>query len=294
MKEYLLGISKDLEIIWINDGSSDCSEKEFEKLLSENMFSTKVIHFSRNFGKEAVMYAGLNEASGKYTAIIDADLQQDPKYILEMKKILDENDDVDVVAASPANRMESKSVAKIKGFFYKIMSKFSGLDMSESASDFRVFRRNVLEAMISLSENQRFTKGIFAWVGFNTQYIKYEVKERANGKTKWGFKNLVKYAIDGITNFSDRPLQFITQFGTFLFIIGIASTIFLMVTSVISKKAYSESIWMITAMSVLVGIVLICNGVIGYYLYKLFLETKERPKYIIKEKREEKNEIIDA
>ena len=212
------GKIKNYEVIFVNDGSKDNTLKKLEKSINENM---KIINFSKNFGKESAMFAGLKEANGRYVAIIDADLQQNPKYLLDMKKILDEHLEYDEVAAYQEKRKEKFLIKFLKTKFYKVMSEQTNLDVGKTTSDFRMFRRNVLEAVLSLSEKSRFSKGIFAYVGFNIFYMPYQVKEREHGKSTWNLSKLFNYAINGITDFSVKPLLWQIKFGIFQLIVSI-------------------------------------------------------------------------
>ena len=208
VKEAMLGYTDDYEIIFVNDGSSDSTPMKLRELFNQNKdVKIKVVNFSRNFGKEAAMYAGFTQAVGEYITVIDADLQQDPKYAVEMGRILDENPDCDMVAAYQSERKEGKLISKLKKTFYKLIDKFSDVDFISDASDFRTMRNNVVRTILSLPEYRRFSKGIFSWIGYNTVSIPYDVKQRESGETKWGFKKLLKYAFEGILAYTNLPLK---------------------------------------------------------------------------------------
>ena len=192
----------EIEIVFINDGSKDNTLLELKKLTKFKDFEIKVINFSRNFGKDAGIYAGLQNSTGNYTVLIDADMQQPPSLVLKMLEILEKNDDIDIVAYYQEKRIENKVVSGLKKLFYKTISKISGLNFTDNASDFRLFRNNVKDAILSMSEHNRFSKGIFAWIGFNTYYIPYVPKERIHGKSSFNIKSLFKYAFSGILSFS--------------------------------------------------------------------------------------------
>ena len=268
------------ELIFINDGSKDKTLERLKELLKEKV-NIKIIHFSRNFGKEAGIYAGLKEAEGEYIAIIDADLQQNPKFLLKMMKVLDETD-YDVVTAYQKVRKEGFVLTTFKKMFYKLINKLCDIDFVSGASDFRMFRRSVLEAILSMGEYYRFSKGIFSWVGFDTYYMPYDVESRNSGKTKWSFWKLFKYAIDGIVSFTTAPLRLATILG---FLISISSFIYLVIL-IIQKLCFGIMVAgyaSILAVLLLVGgIQLLSLGIIGEYLARTYIEVKKRPIYIAK------------
>lgn len=273
VKKNFKGKISDYEIIFVNDGSKDNTLIEIEKSM-ENSSNIKLVNFSRNFGKEAAMYAGLEQCNGKYSVIIDADLQQDPKYIVEMKEILDSNKEYDEIAAYQDKRKEGKFVTILKDRFYEVMSKETGLNMKNAASDFRMFRKDVVNVILMLSEKSRFSKGIFSYVGFNIYYIPYEVKEREFGETKWNLKKLLKYALNGITDFSVSPLYIQLKFGLLTFVISI---IMLIITCINNGDLY----WKITeTVLLIISIENILFGVTNFYIGKIFTEIKNRPIYI--------------
>ena len=258
------------ELVFVNDGSSDKTMKRLRKLFEENR-ETKitVVSFSRNFGKEAAMYAGLSNAKGDYVAIIDADLQQDVKYVVKMAEILDENEDADMVAAYQEKRKEGKFITLCKENFYKLINKMTDVPFVENASDFRMMRRAVVKTILSLPEYHRFSKGIFSWVGYNTVSIPYEVKEREAGETKWNFRKLLKYAFEGIMAYTDLPLKLPFYLSALSFVLGF-----------IMLFAYSVT----SGLVLFVGAaVLFSVGVLGSYVGKIHTQVKERPIYIAKE-----------
>jgi len=271
------------EIIFVNDGSRDATQDELKKLYEENKSYTQVITFSRNFGKEAALYAGLKASAGDLVLLIDADLQQSPAVAVSMMEILDKNPDIDCVAAYQQVRNEGKIISFFKSCFYKLINKISDVEFVNGASDFRLMRRNMVDAILSMTEYHRFSKGIFGWVGFNTEYIPYEATKRASGKSKWKFKNLVKYAMEGITSFSTSPLRFSAYIG---FITSLVSIIYMIVT-LVQKLAFGIDVPGYATLAVLVlffgGLQLFCLGVLGEYFAKMYIEVKNRPVYIIKE-----------
>ena len=274
----------EFEYIFINDGSKDNTLKEIKKLINENAEANiRGISFSRNFGKEAAIIAGLKKCMGDYATIIDADLQQDPKYIIEMLQFLENNPEYDSVACYQEKRKESKILSSFKSMFYYFINKLSEVPFHKDASDFRLFNRKVITALTSMDEYFRFSKGLFSWIGFNTYYMPYQVKERLHGKTSWSFKSLFKYAINGIINFSTVPLKFATVIGVVSFIISIIYAIIIVIQKIaigINISGYATIVCLILLFG---GLQMIFLGIIGEYLGKTYIETKKRPLYIIKE-----------
>ena len=264
------------ELIFINDGSKDKTLDELYKLLNEKSTNVKIIDFSRNFGKEAAMYAGLKESRGEFVSIIDADLQQDPKIILEMLDIINKDNEYDCVAAYQKERKESKILSFFKNCFYKIINKFSSVNFVKGASDFRLFKRNMVNAILELSEYNRFSKGIFSFVGFNTYYLPYEVKQRREGSSKWSFTKLFKYAIEGIVSFSLSPLKISFLLSLLLMFVCV---VLLVASLIIGFKEFTSLILIIVFLS---SLHFMCLGIMGEYLSKTYLEAKKRPVYIIK------------
>ena len=199
--------TKDYELVFINDGSRDNTIGSLKKLKKESTQNIKIINFSRNFGKESAMYAGLQNCKGDYITIIDTDLQQSPEIVKEMVDILENDDDIDCVCACQENRHESSFAKFCKKNFYKLADKFTETHFVDGASDFRTFRSRVKDAILSMGEYYRFSKGIFSWVGFNTKYIPYVAEERKSGKSSFNFSKLLKYGLDGIVAFSTMPLK---------------------------------------------------------------------------------------
>ena len=271
------------EIVFIDDGSKDATMHNLRKLHQKQKCPVKVISFSRNFGKEAGIYAGLSQTCGDYVCIIDADLQQRPEIARQMVQILDEHEEYDMVAAYQDRRGESKVLSFFKRRFYSIINKMAKVDVKSDASDFRTFRRSVANSILELTEYHRFSKGIFAWVGFNTCFIPYVACERVAGKSKWNFRSLANYAIDGIIGYSTKPLRFATFLGSFT---SFASMIYLIVVvlqkliSGIDIPGYATIIVLILLLG---GIQLLCIGIIGEYVGRTFEQSKNRPIYIAKE-----------
>ena len=271
------------EIIFVNDGSSDNTLKSLKEILKNSKTKIKVINFSRNFGKEAAIYAGLKEAKGDYISLIDADMQQDPKYVMEMVSFLDKNEEYDSVAMYQDKRKEGKVLTVFKKSFYKLINKISDTKFQSNASDFRTFRKCVIKSVLELKEYYRFSKGIFSWVGYNTYYMPYTVKERATGTTKWSFKKLFKYALDGIISFTTAPLKMATYIGLMSSFASIVYLVFV----IIQKLAWGIDIpgyaTIITLILFLGGMQLFSLGIIGEYIGRNYIETKNRPIYIAKE-----------
>ena len=274
---------QDYEIIYIDDGSKDATLHNLRKLFKAQACPTKVVSFSRNFGKEAGLYAGLQQADGDYICLIDADLQQRPEIVLDMVKILEEKPEVDVVAAYQDRRSEGKILSFFKKSFYRVINGLSKVTLQSDASDFRTFRRSVRDSILTLGEYHRFSKGIFAWVGYNTEFIPYTACERANGTTKWNFWKLLNYAIEGIIGFSTAPLRLATFLGTGS---GIAAILYLIIVLIeklvkgIDVPGYATIIILILFFA---SMQLFCIGIIGEYVGRTFEQTKNRPIYIAKE-----------
>ena len=277
------GCGYDYEIIFVNDGSRDATLHNLKKIHAAGKCPVKVISFARNFGKEAGIYAGMKHASGDYISLIDADLQQRPEIVRDMVSILDAEPDTDVVAAYQDRRGEGKVLSFFKKSFYKIINMLSSVTLQPDASDFRTFRRSVRDSIIDLAEYHRFSKGIFAWVGYNTHFIPYTACERAAGTTKWSFWKLVNYAIEGIIGYSTAPLRLATFLGI---LTGIASVLYL-IWVVIEKLVWGIAVpgyaTIIVLILLLGAIQLFCIGIIGEYVGRTFEQSKNRPIYIAKE-----------
>ncbi len=271
------------EIIFVNDGSRDATLHNLKKIHAAQKCLVKVISFSRNFGKEAGLYAGLQHASGEYIALIDADLQQRPEIVRDMVNILDEQPEYDVVAAYQDRRGEGKVLSFFKRSFYAIINQLSDVTLQPDASDFRTFRRSVRDSILQLHEYHRFSKGIFAWVGYDTCFIPYTACARAAGTTKWSFWKLVNYAIEGIIGYSTAPLRLATVLGGAT---GIAAVLYLIwvifekLILGIDVPGYATIIVLILFFSC---VQLFCIGIIGEYVGRTFEQSKDRPVYIAKE-----------
>lgn len=272
------------EYVFVNDGSRDKTGFCLKKLYDENKNDNiQVLSFSRNFGKEAAIYAGLKAARGDMVCLIDADLQQRPEVVLQMLDIINGNKELDCVTAYQENRRESKMMISLKNAFYKIINKITEVNFVNGASDFRLMKRNMVNAVLEMSEYHRFSKGIFSWVGFNVEYIPYDAEIRESGKSKWNAGKLFKYGIDGIVSFSTLPLKFSMYVG---FISAIISLIYLVVV-IIQKLAFGINVPGYATIVVLVlflgGLQLFSLGILGEYVSKIFVQVKNRPIYILKE-----------
>ena len=276
------------EVVFVNDGSKDGTYKKLQKLHEEHD-NILVVNFSRNFGKESAIYAGLHYASGSYISIIDADLQQDPEIVRNMVNILEEKPDIDVVAAYQAQRHEGRLMSWCKDRFYKFINRLSEVDLRENASDFRTFRASVQKALLDMPEYFRFSKGLFSWVGFETEYIPYEAAERFAGTTKWRFTKLLKYAMEGIISFSTLPLQLATFFGAIVSAIAIIYGIVIIAQTLITGIDVPGYATTIVVVLFLGGVQLLVMGILGEYLAKTYIQGKHRPVYIAKNVLEKKN-----
>ena len=254
------------------------------KSVSNNNDLIKYISFSKNFGKEAAMYAGLKYSTGDYICIIDSDLQQNPKYIISMLNHLKTHDTVDQIVMVMKNRNKEKLFNRIfKNTFYKLINKLSDTKLVDGASDFRMFRKNVKKAILNISENNRFSKGIFSWIGFNTEYMYYNVENRFSGKTKFTTKEQLKYALTGITNYSIKPLTLASIIGSIISLIALIYMIIIIMQVLIYGKDVPGYASTIVVTLFLGGLQLIFMGILGTYIGKTYIETKNRPIYIEKE-----------
>ena len=272
-----------LELLFINDGSKDNTIVELKKLVKKNDFEIKIIDFSRNFGKEAGMFAGFSNATGDFIAVIDADLQQSPKLLLKMLSILLDNEDYDAVCAYQKNRKDPFMKKHLSNLFYKIINKVSEVEFKSGASDFRILRKKVVKSILEVKEYYRFSKGIFSWVGYNTYFMEYQPLERANGTSKWSLRKLFKYAFDGIVSYTTFPIRVATIVGaitSFLSFIYLIITIIQKIFFKINVAGYAS---LLGVMLLIGGIQLLFLGIIGEYIARIYIEVKDRPIYIAKE-----------
>lgn len=271
------------ELVFINDGSADNTIGELKKLKKESCQNIKIINFSRNFGKEAAMYAGLEHCCGEYITIIDTDLQQNPEIVKKMINILENDESVDSVCACQENRHENAFFKFCKKSFYKFADKYTDTHFVDGASDFRTFRKSVKDAILSMGEYYRFSKGIFSWVGFNTKYIPYTAESRKNGKSSFNFSKLLKYGIDGIIAFSTVPLKISCYIGGATIFLSIIYIIITLIRKLVSNIEVDGFTQLVILISFLGGIQLFTMGIMGEYLAKNYIETKKRPIYIARE-----------
>ena len=275
-------IEYEYELLFINDGSKDNTLKILKEIANTDK-NVRYISFSRNFGKEAAMYAGFCNADGDYVTVMDADMQDPPSLLIDMLKII-ETGEYDSVATRRVNRDGKPPIRSwFAKRFYSLINKISDADIVDGARDFRLMKREMVNAIVAMGETNRFSKGIFGWIGFRTYWLPYENTERVAGTTKWNFWSLFKYAIDGIINFSEAPLDIASWFGiamTFL------AFIFLILI-IVRKLCFGDPVagWASTICVIVFigGIQLFCMGVMGQYIAKNYSESKHRPHYIVAE-----------
>ena len=286
MEKIKFQLNDHFEYIFVNDGSKDRTLAILRELNQKNN-SVRYLSFSRNFGKEAALYAGLKHATGDLVTVMDADLQDPPELLLTMKSMLEKNPDLDCVGTRRTTRDGEPPIRSFFAkMFYKLINKISQVEMVDGARDFRLIRRQMVDAILEVSEYNRFSKGIFAWVGFRTEYLEYKNVERVAGKTSWSFWQLLNYSLEGIINFSDAPL-------TIAFLGGVAACLlafFLIMIVIVRTLIFGDptSGWpsMVSIILFLGGFQLLTIGILGKYIGKIFMETKKRPIYVIKEKSE--------
>ena len=276
----------DTEYWFVNDGSNDGTLAELRKLHEQDPERVHYVSFSRNFGKEAGLYAGLQAATGDYVVVMDADLQDPLEYLPEMYRAISTGE-YDCVGM---RRTDRKGEAKFKSFlsnqFYNVINKISDTKIVSGARDYRMMTRQMVDAVLSLTEYNRFSKGIFNWVGFKTKYLPYKNVERVAGTTDWSTWKLFKYAIDGITDFSEAPLAIATWAGGLTAFISIIGMIIVIIRKIIEPGSSAFG-WasMVCIILFLGGIQLLCLGIVGRYIGRIYMQTKKRPIYIIKEKK---------
>ncbi len=284
--QVLNTMNVEYEIIYVNDGSKDNTLKELEALYNNHKDEVKVIDFSRNFGKESGLLAGLDYATGDYIAVMDVDLQDPPEFLPKMLSMIKEKD-LDIVGT---RRVSREGEPPIRSFFarnfYKLINKFSEVEIVDGARDYRLMKRQVVESILELREVHRFSKGLFGWVGYKTEYLEYQNVERVAGETSWSFLGLLKYAIEGLVAFTVAPLRIATFFGLFISLGSFIYMIYQFLGTLVfgnNVEGYASTIVIITFLG---GIQLLCIGIIGEYLSKTYMEVKKRPSYIIRKKYE--------
>ena len=278
---FLAGKGIELELLYIDDGSRDGTVAEVKKLCGKDK-RVHLVSFSRNFGKEAAMYAGLEKSKGDYVVMMDVDLQDPPSLLPEMFAGLEEG--YDSVAT---RRVSRKGEPPIRSFFarrfYRLMKKISRTEMMDGARDYRLMTRQMVDAILSMQEYNRFTKGIFGWVGFKTKWLEYENVERAKGETKWNFWKLLMYSFDGIVAFSTAPLLISSLMGVLLCAVAFFMIIFIIVRKIIFGDPVSGWPSLVCIILMTSGVQFFCTGILGQYLAKTYMEVKRRPIYLVRE-----------
>ena len=271
----------DLEILYIDDGSRDRTVEEIKKLRNKDE-RVHMVSFSRNFGKEAAMYAGLEKSRGDYAVLMDVDLQDPPALLPEMFSYMEQG--YDSVAT---RRVSRKGEPPVRSFFarmfYRLMKRISKTEIMDGARDYRLMSRQMVDAILSMKEYNRFTKGIFGWVGYETKWIEYENVERARGETKWNFWKLFMYSLEGITAFSTAPLMFASLMGVVFCVLAFALILFTIIRKLIFGDPVSGWPSLVCIISLVSGVQLFCIGIVGQYLAKTYMEVKNRPIYLVKE-----------
>lgn len=272
----------EFEYLFVNDGSSDATLAEIRQLAEKDK-RVRYVSFSRNFGKEAALYAGLKNATGDYVATMDADLQDPPALLPQMIAMI-EVGDCDNVATRRVNR---KGEPLIRSFFakcfYKVMRHLSHIEIADGARDYRLMSRAMVDSIVSVSEYNRFSKGIFAWVGYETKWLEFENVERSAGETKWSFWKLVRYSFDGIINFSDTPIRISSYLGLLLTVLSFVAIIIEVIRALVFGDPVAGWPSLVCIITFIGGIQLFCMGIMGQYIAKTYMEVKRRPHYIVKE-----------
>lgn len=280
-EEFFQKRQLEVELLYINDGSRDGTVREIKKLREKDA-RVHLISFSRNFGKEAAMYAGLEKSKGDYVVFMDVDLQDPPALLPEMFSYIDQG--YDSVATRRVSRKGEPPIRSLFArAFYRLMKKISKTEIMDGARDYRLMTRQMVDAILSMPEYNRFTKGIFGWVGFETKWIEYENVERVKGETKWNFWKLFLYSLEGITAFSTMPLMFASLMGVIFCLLAFAMIIFTIVRKLIFGDPVSGWPSLVCIISLASGVQLFCLGILGQYLSKTYMEVKRRPIYIVKE-----------
>jgi glycosyltransferase involved in cell wall biosynthesis len=276
------GMKMAYELIFVNDGSTDQTLHILTELGSADEH-VKYLSFSRNFGKEAAMYAGFSHAKGDYVAVMDADMQDPPSLLPQMLEILAQGEYDSVATRRVSREGEPPIRSWFARKFYKIINRISDADIVDGARDFRLMKREMVDAIVAMGEYNRFSKGIFGWIGFRTYWLPYKNVERVAGETKWNFWKLFKYAIDGIINFSQAPLSISSWLGMFMTLVSFFMIIFIVVRKLIMGDPVAGWASQICVIIFIGGIQLFCIGIMGQYIAKTYMETKKRPHYIVSE-----------
>lgn len=284
-------LDAETEILYINDGSKDNTQQVLKEICASDP-AAYYIAFSRNFGKEAAIYAGICNVSSDYTAVMDADLQDPPEMLVKMFELL-QNGEYDCVAAKREDRKGEPPVRSwFARKFYRIISRISDIRIPEGSRDFRVMTRQMTEAVAAMGEANRFSKGIFEWVGFRTCYIPYDNRQRQKGSSKWSFHKLFRYGVGGIIGFSEAPLSFVSWFGIVMTVVAFVMLLFVIIRKLIFGDPVAGWASTICVIIFIGGLQLFCLGIIGQYIARIFTETKNRPHYIAAESNREDVKMI--
>lgn len=278
--EVLESMPLSYELIFVNDGSKDTTLDQMLRLYEAHRDTVRVIDFSRNFGKEAALLAGLTASKGDLVTVMDVDLQDPPSLLPKMLETMEKNGD-DIVGT---RRVDRKGEPPVRSWFarkfYRLINRYTEVEIVDGARDFRLMKRPVVDAILSLKERNRFSKGLFVWVGFKSEYLEYENVERAAGESKWSFWKLFRYALDGIIEYTDAPLRAAAWVGGALSVVMGIELIVLLVMSIVGSV--SSSVVLISVVLFLGGILLLAAGILGEYLAKTYDEVRQRPPYIVK------------
>lgn len=290
MEKVTHELSVNIEYLFINDGSSDNTLSILRELARKDKQKIRYISFSRNFGKEAAIYAGLVHSTGDYVSVMDADLQDPPELLPKMLQLIEQGE-YDCIGT---RRVSRKGEPPIRSFFakqfYKLINKISDTEIVDGARDYRLMTRQMVNAILQMTEYNRFSKGIFSWVGFNTKYLEFENRERVAGETTWSFWSLFKYSIDGIVAFSEVPLSIASIIGLVSFVFAIFVSLIIIIRTLVFGDPTSGWTSLVVIILGMGGLQLFCLGILGKYLGKTYLESKKRPIFIVKET--EKNNIV--
>ncbi|HIU77251.1 MAG TPA: glycosyltransferase family 2 protein [Candidatus Pelethocola excrementipullorum] len=282
VKDVIRFMKVTVELIFVDDGSSDNTLAILQELAGKDVYC-RYLSFSRNFGKEAAIYAGLSNASGNYTVVMDVDLQDPPRLLPQMYRIL-QTESYDCVGTRRTTRDgEPRIRSFLSDSFYKVINKLSETEIVNGARDFRMMTRQMTDAVLEMSEYNRFSKGIFQWVGFKTKWLEFEHTERCAGDTKWPIRKLISYSLEGITGFSVAPLSLASFVGVVFWIISFIIILFIIGRTLLFGDPVAGWPSLVCIIFLVSGVQLFCTGILGQYLSKTYLETKHRPIYILKE-----------
>lgn len=274
-----------VEYLFVNDGSSDKTLEVLRNLHEKNTKNVHYLSFSRNFGKEAALYAGLKASTGDYVAVMDADLQDPPEQLVPMLAGI-EDEGYDIVGTRRTDRTGEPIIRSwFSNLFYKLINRISNTQFLNGVRDYRLMTRQVVDSILQMSEYNRFSKGLFSWVGFNTKYLEYKNHDRVAGTTSWSFWSLFKYSLEGFVNFSEAPLNLASYVGLSSFLASIIAILFIVIRKLFFGGSVNGWASMISVILLIGGIQLLCLGILGKYIGSIYMEVKKRPIYIIKEKK---------